>query len=59
MSEAWEPYIKLIQNTFNASTGQWSEINVCQYAGIYDIVKGKRWGGSEGFELSNYEIGID
>ena len=59
MTSAWDPYIQLIQNTFNASGGQWSEINVCEHAAIYDIVHGKRWGGSEGFELSDYDINID
>ena len=45
---SWEPYIQLIQNTFNASPGQWSEINVCEYAAIYEV-DGRKWGASDGF----------
>ena len=55
---SWEPYIQLIQNTFNASPGQWSEINVCEHAAIYEV-DGRKWGTSDGFELSNYEMQID
>ena len=53
MATTWEPYSQLIQNTFNASPGQWNEINVCKEAAIYET-DGLRWAGSEGFELSNY-----
>ena len=53
MASTWEPYIHLIQNTFNASPGQWSEINVCKEAAIYEI-NGLKWAASGDFELNNY-----
>ena len=53
MASTWEPYIHLMQNTFNASAGQWSDINVCKDAAIYEC-NGLKWASSGDFELNNY-----